>query len=353
MIRIDLIDGNTASATYGDIVHQLFQRDFHKFQVSSKKIAGSGYFAHAPVRLKFQQFIDAWLDGHLLSDSFEHDRGISWYEAKVYDGDTLIYWGVIDTSVISYNFSDEVFEVTLYDRLRLLKVFEDLIMRHQWNVPIAPLSIISSFCTAIKNAIDIDIPLSNDLTIPALSLANYLLTTIDYSEFAPLPPDTQFDEYNWYYDQFFNALTATAGYSVDPETGELFEDGDYHTSDFILIRPGQVYFSNVNLRYIAMYDSEQNVINPLSGTPQENQIAVKARDDAYYMRVTVYEDDVSSAIVKQHGSWSNPNCGYGDFYYPPRPVFVFAYLKTIKKEEDSGRVRYRGFYRGHKHVYYN
>ncbi len=351
MIRIDIIDGRTSSPTYGNVVHQLFQRDFHKFQGSAKKIAGSGYFAHEPVRLKFQVFLDSWIDEHLLSDSYEHDRGISHFEAKVFDGNTLIYWGVIDTSVVSYDYSSEVFEVTLYDRLRLLKVFEDLVLRYYWATPWSPDFVLSYFAQQIMIKIDIDLPFQNNLVIPSIEVSNYPLVTIDYNDFAPLPDDTSYFEYDWFNEQLYNLWTAVDNYIVSTTTGELVLDGDYATSDFISVIPNQIYVSNTHIRRVAFYDGDYEfIITDSPEYPVSNIEAIITPPNASYMRVSFLGSSIENVVIGHYRSWSSPTRGYRATF----PTFVFGFMKTMRRENHTtGETHYKGFYKGYVYHYYN
>ncbi len=349
-IRIDFIDGNTASATYGDVVHQLYQPSFIKYQNSPKKISGSGYFAHEPVRVKFQVLLDTWISDHLLSDSYEHARSISWYEAKVYDDTTLIYWGIIDTSVISYDYSDDVFEITLYDRLRLLKLFEDLVHRYYWGTPLTPYNVMQQFSGRIEGQIDVDLPTSNDLTIPSLNVTGQSLATIEYSDFESLPDDTAYYDYEWYYKNHYSASLATDGHYVSPSTGALVSNTDYCASHFIPIVAGNVYHSSDNMRFVAIFDSSYNVMPPAATFPDENTNVFTAPSGSAYARVSILQTDKTAFSLHLHSRWTAAQIGFNG----TSPSFAFAYMRVIEREKISdSTLTYMGRYKGRVYIYFN
>ncbi len=125
MYRVDFVNKDN----YGQVLYTLTLSDgLDNVKLSAEQIAGTDYFAREPRRVEFECFKDAWLEEHILSGNYEHERYISHYEVRLFEKSMLIFHGVIDTSFTAYDAKTDIISFTCYDKLKLFSKFSDLKM---------------------------------------------------------------------------------------------------------------------------------------------------------------------------------------------------------------------------------
>jgi len=125
MYRVDFVNKDN----YGQVLYSFsLAEGLDNVKLSAEQIAGTDYFAREPRRVEFECFKDAWLEEHILSGSYEHDRYISHYEVRLYEKGMLCFHGVIDTSFTAYDAKTDIISFTCYDKLKLFSKFSDLKM---------------------------------------------------------------------------------------------------------------------------------------------------------------------------------------------------------------------------------
>ncbi|MDD2651315.1 MAG: hypothetical protein RBS16_01940 [Candidatus Cloacimonadales bacterium] len=110
-------------------------------KLSEQKIAGTDYFSHEPVRLEFTTFPDQWLTEHLLSGNYESDRYIWQYLIRYYINYTLVFTGIVDTSLCSYDEETEEIKITAHDKLKLFEKYQDQKMLYALSSGYTPIYI--------------------------------------------------------------------------------------------------------------------------------------------------------------------------------------------------------------------
>gem|GEM_PF-2550529 len=154
--RVDFVDRFTYS-----VQHSLSLADgLDNIRLNADKIAGTSYFAKEPRRVEFECFKDDWLDQKILSGEHEYDRYISYYLVRLYEGSTLVFHGVIDTSFVSHNAKTDVVSFTCYDYLRLFAKFDDQTMLYALHSGYS-----ADYCFRYL-AQGIEVELGNEITIP-------------------------------------------------------------------------------------------------------------------------------------------------------------------------------------------
>ncbi len=121
MYRVDFIDNNNYT-----VMHSLSLTDgLDKIKINADKIAGTTYFAKEPKRIEFECFKDACIEEFILSGDYELDRYVSQYFIRLYENNSLVFHGIIDTSFVSYNAKNDTVRFTCYDYLKLLSKFSE------------------------------------------------------------------------------------------------------------------------------------------------------------------------------------------------------------------------------------
>ncbi len=155
MYRIDFISKDN----YAQILHTVgLEQGLDDIKISADQIAGTDYFAREPKRLEFACLSDSWINEHILSGNYEHDRYISLFEVRAYENGALFFSGIIDTSFTSYNAKTETVSFTCYDKLRLFAKFSEIKMLFALSQGYHPGYCMGYLIQKIQNMIDINIP---------------------------------------------------------------------------------------------------------------------------------------------------------------------------------------------------
>ncbi|MCL2064043.1 MAG: hypothetical protein FWG98_06685 [Candidatus Cloacimonetes bacterium] len=123
-----------------EFVHSL--EDSHSFSLcdglddirfSAEKLYGSDYYSQEPRRLEFSLFINSWLNEHFMSGNYEMERMISEFRCLFYDGEYLLFSGVLDMNHLIYDERGERLSFVAYDNLKLLSIYGDLVLERLHN----------------------------------------------------------------------------------------------------------------------------------------------------------------------------------------------------------------------------
>ena len=98
-----------------------------KINISAEQITGTDYFANEPRRIEFVLFNDNWIEKYMLSGKYEYEKFISQYRVRFYKNEDLFFTGIIDTSNLSYDIRSEEVSFIVYDYLKIMKIYDDII----------------------------------------------------------------------------------------------------------------------------------------------------------------------------------------------------------------------------------
>ncbi len=222
LFQIDFVMNKTDDPDVGEVMHSLIDTDTERAIISlspsSEKIASTSNYSREPRRLTFECFPDTWIEENILAGNNEHIRYISHYTAKIYRDSTLIFTGIIDTSVLSFDEVAGIISFTCYGYLKLFSIFSDLTHYYSLTAGYQPYWLLAYFIQDIESAIPINISYSNDLSIPADTIASVdiiTITHIDYDDLLQLPVAANgwtysIDAMGWGTPQF--------GYVIDEES---------------------------------------------------------------------------------------------------------------------------------------
>jgi hypothetical protein len=99
-------------------------------------------------------------------------RSISHYLVRLYEGSTLVFHGIIDTSFVSHDAKTDVVSFTCYDYLRLFAKFDDQTMLYALHSGYS-----ADYCFRYL-AQGIEIALSNEITNPCTCTATRCSRTL-------------------------------------------------------------------------------------------------------------------------------------------------------------------------------
>lgn len=109
----------------------------------------------------------------------------------------------------------------------------------------------------------------------------------------------------------FNKNSATRGYLISHETGNLESNNAYASSDFIEVNPNEKYtISNFNTWYTACYDENKNYL----GNPKVYYDVITTLPNAKYIRCSVEISKLDVAQVEK-GDKATPYTPYKRFGY--------------------------------------
>lgn len=181
MYRVDFVNKDN----YGQVLYTLTLADgLDNVKISAEQIAGADYFAREPRRVEFECFKDAWLEEHILSGIYEHERYISHYELRLYENSMLIFHGIIDTSFTSYDAKTDIISFTCYDKLKLFSVFSELKMLYSLIQGYSPGYCLGYLIQGIENKIVLTIPAqwNNTYTPLNIQVSNLEVLTFKWKE---------------------------------------------------------------------------------------------------------------------------------------------------------------------------
>ncbi len=190
MFRVDFIMGKTDAADYNQVKHSLedssTNRAIISLSVSSDKLQSVSNYSREPKRLVFECFPTVWIQENILSGNNEHERYISHFEVKVYRDEALFFTGIIDTSQLSFDVASSILKITCYDKIKLLSLFSDLTHYYSLSAGYLPQWILAYFIQDIGQKIPVNIPYSNQFSLPTLNIGSGNALTIAHIGFDDL-----------------------------------------------------------------------------------------------------------------------------------------------------------------------
>jgi hypothetical protein len=219
LFRVDFLMSDTTASDYGQIKHTLTDTTDNRLLVSltlsADKLASVSNYTREPKRLVFECFPDDWLTANLMSGTQEFERYISKYEIKAYRDGVLIFTGIIDTSLLSYDYSTQILKITCYDKIRLFSIYSDIEQYFGLTAGYQPSWLIGYFIQNIQQRIPVNVGQSNQFVLPTLSQSNLTLCTVTYQDMEQLPADSGGWTYSlhssgWGYPKYGYILDATA-----------------------------------------------------------------------------------------------------------------------------------------------
>jgi len=219
LFRVDFLMSDTTASDYGQIKHSLTDAETDRkvvsLTLSADKLASVSNYTREPKRLVFECFPDDWLTANLMSGTQEFERYISKYEVKAYRDGVLIFTGIIDTSLLSYDYSTQILKITCYDKIRLFSIYSDIEQYFGLTAGYQPSWLIGYFIQNIQQRIPVNVGQSNQFVLPTLSQNNLTLCTIEYQDMEQLPADSggwtySFHSSGWGYPKYGYILDATA-----------------------------------------------------------------------------------------------------------------------------------------------
>ncbi len=180
MIRIDFIQGRRNSNYFGDVLHTINQVEIITWATSADKMSGTSYFTYEPKRLTFSVFSDTWINDNILSGDYENIKYISHYEVECYNDSTLIFKGIIDASTLNHDEATDIVKFTCYDKLRLLKIFEETEYTFSTG-DCTPVNLVATFCSEIESQIMTSAPYSSLLVNPVCNETSLSIYSLNYN----------------------------------------------------------------------------------------------------------------------------------------------------------------------------
>ncbi|OPZ44704.1 MAG: hypothetical protein BWY95_02091 [Bacteroidetes bacterium ADurb.BinA104] len=188
--KIDFIQGKTDAPDYNQVKHSLedssSNRAIISLSVSADKLQSVSNYSREPKRLVFECFPTTWIQENILSGDNEHERYISHFEVKVYRDEALFFTGIIDTSQLSFDVASGILKITCYDKIKLLSLFSDLTHYYSLSAGYLPQWILAYFIQDIGQKIPVNIPYSNQFSLPTLNIGSGNALTIAHIGFDDL-----------------------------------------------------------------------------------------------------------------------------------------------------------------------
>jgi hypothetical protein len=190
MFRVDFIMGKTDAPDYNQVKHSLedssSNRAIISLSVSADKLQSVSNYSREPKRLVFECFPTVWIQENILSGENEHERYISHFEVKVYRDEALFFTGIIDTSQLSFDVASGILKISCYDKIKLLSLFSDLTHYYSLSAGYLPQWILAYFIQDIGQKIPVNIPYSNQFSLPTLNIGSGNTLTIAHIGFDDL-----------------------------------------------------------------------------------------------------------------------------------------------------------------------
>ena len=188
--KIDFIQGKTDAPDYNQVKHSLedssTNRAIISLSVSADKLQSVSNYSREPKRLVFECFPTVWIQENILSGNNEHERYISHFEVKVYRDEALFFTGIIDTSQLSFDVASGILKISCYDKIKLLSLFSDLTHYYSLSAGYLPQWILAYFIQDIGQKIPVNIPYSNQFSLPTLNIGSGNALTIAHIGFDDL-----------------------------------------------------------------------------------------------------------------------------------------------------------------------
>ena len=190
LFKIDFIQGKTDATDYNQVKHSLedtaANRSIISLSVSADKLQSVSNYSREPKRLVFECFPTVWIQENILSGNNEHERYISHFEVKVYRDEALFFTGIIDTSQLSFDVASGILKISCYDKIKLLSLFSDLTHYYSLSAGYLPQWILAYFIQDIGQKIPVNIPYSNQFSLPTLNIGSGNALTIAHIGFDDL-----------------------------------------------------------------------------------------------------------------------------------------------------------------------
>ena len=190
LFKIDFVMGKTDAPDYNQVKHSLedssSNRAIISLSVSADKLQSVSNYSREPKRLVFECFPTTWIQENILSGNNEHERYISHFEVKVYRDEALFFTGIIDTSQLSFDVASGILKITCYDKIKLLSLFSDLTHYYSLSAGYLPQWILAYFIQDIGQKIPVNIPYSNQFSLPTLNIGSGNALTIAHIGFDDL-----------------------------------------------------------------------------------------------------------------------------------------------------------------------
>ena len=190
LFKIDFVQGKTDASDYNQVKYSLedttTNRAIISLSVSADKLQSVSNYSREPKRLVFECFPTTWIEDNILSGNNEHERYISHFEVKVYRDGSLFFSGIIDTSQLSFDVSSGILKITCYDKIKLLSLYSDITHYYSLTAGYQPYWILAYFLQDIEQKIPVNIPYSNQFTLPTMNIGNADLITIAHIDFDDL-----------------------------------------------------------------------------------------------------------------------------------------------------------------------
>jgi len=190
LFKIDFIQGKTDAPDYNQVKHSLedssTNRAIISLSVSADKLQSVSNYSREPKRLVFECFPTVWIQENILSGNNEHERYISHFEVKVYRDEALFFTGIIDTSQLSFDVASGILKISCYDKIKLLSLFSDLTHYYSLSAGYLPQWILAYFIQDIGQKIPVNIPYSNQFSLPTLNIGSGNALTIAHIGFDDL-----------------------------------------------------------------------------------------------------------------------------------------------------------------------
>ena len=190
LFKIDFVMGKTDAPDYNQVKHSLedssSNRAIISLSVSADKLQSVSNYSREPKRLVFECFPTVWIQENILSGENEHERYISHFEVKVYRDEALFFTGIIDTSQLSFDVASGILKISCYDKIKLLSLFSDLTHYYSLSAGYLPQWILAYFIQDIGQKIPVNIPYSNQFSLPTLNIGSGNALTIVHIGFDDL-----------------------------------------------------------------------------------------------------------------------------------------------------------------------
>ena len=190
LFKIDFVMGKTDAPDYNQVKHSLedssTNRAIISLSVSADKLQSVSNYSREPKRLVFECFPTIWIQENILSGDNEHERYISHFEVKVYRDEALFFTGIIDTSQLSFDVASGILKISCYDKIKLLSLFSDLTHYYSLSAGYLPQWILAYFIQDIGQKIPVNIPYSNQFSLPTLNIGSGNALTIAHIGFDDL-----------------------------------------------------------------------------------------------------------------------------------------------------------------------
>jgi len=163
----------------------LYQNDTESFsdtnvfdvKFSPNSLTGSTYFRQIPQRVTFSAFGEDFYSN--LIDDVGIYKNISNYTIQILYDDVQVFTGVIDLALVNYNAKSNIYSITSYDNLYLLKIYSNIELELTNDEGLGAYETLSQYTSEISAELGWSINSVTDFDFRNESIGTQLINTFD------------------------------------------------------------------------------------------------------------------------------------------------------------------------------